>query len=569
MPIKDDYYTDVDALDLTEGGIEPPTGNYKRYILPVNPDGTGPSKEYTRTSTIAGSMDDSYGLALWRLRRVVWAAAQRDDLMQTLRSIPLDDESKEWRSTVDEVITAAEVVAGNDSASAIGKSIHNVIQRVGMGERHDTIHPYFHNLIDNYLAALEREGLHILPEYIERVCRCMRYDIGGRFDNVYQDDKGRFIIGDTKTIGDPDDKPVTIAMQEAIYANSELLMDYTTNRYTAMPQVRRDIGLIVHVDRDTHAVIIERIDIEFGWACVRVAMEQRELRKRKHIIHPYNRGFGLAQAHGDPVVVPEVVRGSNGHVVDPQRAAEIAAATLAESHTRRGFDPAIAAAAEAKAAAATEPVPSQAKESEVATRPPPQPPATVGPTPNTAPPPRTGAAPAVDPQTRVDEIMAVRKNDKARLQQWVRALGGTDVAHNRKWLAEWIVSATPGSGAIEPDATMINPPDSNGGETTPTPLRTLSVHHPTTLAETGLPPAPPEPPGVAVVGPEVVDITPAAAIEVARNALSLNQLRVLWQRWEDTYGAGSWDTSGAVKEAADQRADFLRRSASGDDGPPF
>ena len=207
MPVKDDYYEDIDALDLGDGGITPPTGNYNRYILPVNPDGTGPTKEYTRTTTISGSMDDGYGLAKWRLRRVVWAALQRDDLVQQMRSIPLDD-TVEFKSAADSAIATAEVIAGNESASTIGQSIHNVIERVGRGERHATIHSYFHNLIDNYLLALEREGLTVLPQYIERVCRNMRYDIGGRLDNIYQDDKGRFVIGDTKTIGDPDDKPV-------------------------------------------------------------------------------------------------------------------------------------------------------------------------------------------------------------------------------------------------------------------------------------------------------------------------------------------------------------------------
>lgn len=178
-----------------------------------------------------------------------------------------------------------------------------------------------------------------------------------------------------------------------------------------------------------------------------------------------------------------------------------------------------------------------------------------------------GMASVVDPDTRVQEIMDVRKNDKPRLQQWAKALGCDDLAHHRKWLAEWIVKATPHSGATEPED-KIDSSQNYGGET------------PRSHAEAGLPPAPPAPPGAPVVGPgtshpiqagvhaaPVTDMTTESITAQIRSAPNLPALNDIWKRWTEAYGWEAW--SGEVKEHADARAALLRAQVAGDDGPPF
>src|SRR3954470_13935402 len=206
--VLDDFYVDEAEL-LPANGVQPPTGNYDRYILPGS---DGKAKEMTRTTTIASGMDDGYGLGTWSLYRAIWGIAQREDLIALLRaiSLPAIDEPAS-RATLKEVADKAKLLAGTDSSSNWGTAAHGVLQRVDQGESEATIHPYWHPLVANYRAELEREGLTVVPGFIERVCWCARYDIGGRFDTAYQESDGSYVIGDKKTKGYPDDKPLSVS----------------------------------------------------------------------------------------------------------------------------------------------------------------------------------------------------------------------------------------------------------------------------------------------------------------------------------------------------------------------
>jgi hypothetical protein len=568
----DDFYVDESEIDFAlAGAVAPePTGNYDRYILPISNEPGAPTKEMTRTTTIASGMDDGFGLGTWSLYRAIWGVAQRDDFIASLRA--LDINAADSRPTLREIADKAKLIAGTDAASNWGTAAHGVLQRVDKGEGKSTIHEYWHPLIDNYLLKLERAGLSVVPNMIERVCRCVRYDIGGRFDNIYMSADGSYLIGDKKTKGDPDDRPLSVSMQLGIYANSEQIMDYVTGRYEGMLPVRTDYAVMVHIDRDTMDVEILRVNIAHGWECVRVEIERRELRKRKQLVFPYAPGIGAANQHG--VLHMHQAADRMQLAEDPPRAASngqpnptVVTAIQSEIYGRVNehrppgtppVGPGMAAAPAPSSSAGTQP-----------------PAATVGPTAAVEQPPTpatyviTGQGPVTavslpagpevqkDAQLRVADILGIRKNDKARLQGWLRDLDGTDLNHHRKWLAEEIVKRTPGSNAVEPPAV----PQAS----------TTTVSHPG------------GPIGQPVVGPgtahpvtagidAVVDMTAEQVIRDIGNAATLSFLSDIWQRWTATYGAGSWQ--GPVKEAAEARANFIRSQSqpaaqSGDDGPPF
>lgn len=490
-PPRDDYYDQ--PTEAT--GFQPPTGNYDRYILPEG-DGGGNSrkKEYTSVTTVSGSLDNGVGLGIWKTWRVAWGVAQRDDLVARLRGVDVED-----RDTIREVVKVAETVGRVEEAANLGTAFHAVLQRVDQGEDESTIHPYFHPVVANYREALERAGLRVVPEMIERVCRNSVYDTGGRFDNIYEEiDSGTFVIGDKKTLSDRAKDVLGIEIQLAIYAHSEHVMNYDIQRYEPMPPVRKDYAVVVHIDTESMAVTILRCDIECGWAAARVAMEQRELRRRKHVLHDYSPNFVKpvkAEKSASPPPAPP-----NGHG-SPEAVKRIAAVALAESYDRIGFTPVAA----------------------------------------TAPPASDVLTYAVDPATRVDEIMQIRKNDKARLQVWAKKLGCTDLNHHRKFLAEWIVNATPGSGAVEPP--------SEGSKST--------------LAGMGLPPAPSAPQGEPVIESPIEiplrDIHYASSVEALGN---------IWARWTAANGPDSW--TGELEAAGNARAAQLRATPPrGDAGPPF
>lgn len=515
MTMTDDFY----ATEMDLGGAEPaePADRYGRRILPR---GDGTAVPYTRATTLAGSLDGGHGVMVWRKYRAAWGVAQRDELIQRLRAVPADD-----KATIREVCDKAELIAGTEAAADQGTAAHAVLQRVDQGESINNIHSYYQPLVRNYQEALRIAGITVLPQYVERTYRCARYDIEGHPDNIYQLSDGSLVIGDKKTAADLAKAERSIAAQLALYANSEHMMNYETSQYEAVPEVRKDFALIIVINTEDWSVAIERIDIIYGWGRVRLSAELRESNRIKNIRHPY-----IAEGHWTPkskTVLPE------------------AASTNGQGH----YSP---EAQSAKVAAKLTPGP-VAEDT-----PAPQPPATVGPHHADTPPPRITAGkpvPAVDPATRVDEILAVRKNDKTALQKWAQSLGCTDLQHHRKWLADWIVTATPTSSAIEH---KINSLENYGGENTP-------ADRPRTLAETGLPPAPAQPPGQSVV-----NITAPGAIATIAQAKTLDALGDVWRLWEATYGPGSWDASGAVKQAADARANFIRTQSFGDDTePPF
>ncbi|MGH8377989.1 MAG: hypothetical protein ACRER7_03455, partial [Gammaproteobacteria bacterium] len=294
-----------------------------------------------------------------------------------------------------------------------------------------------------------------------------------------------------------------------IYANAGELMDYSTNSVVPMPPVRKDFALIIHTRPGSGECRIFRVDIARGWAAARIAVELREWRKAGGLVAPYISEGSWAPP--SPVALPSAppaAATSNGHVstcsasqpsqapTNEQVAADVDAGLY-------GGPP----AAELPAEAPTQQQP--------ATNP---------------------TVPVVDPAARVTEILDIRKNDKSRLQVWAKALGCTDIAHHRKWLAEWIVAATPGSGATEPG----------------------DAHAPRTPAATGLPQAPMQPPGEAVVTAPLaatVDLSQEAVAQRINAAKSKTDLRDLWQAYTDAYGVESW--SGWVLERANAKSDEL------------
>lgn len=556
MTTLDDFGADIDVPELGNGKVAEPTGRYDRYILPR---GDGQSMEYTRTTTLVGDADGSYGVMTWRKYRVAWGVAQRDELIAQLRSVDRDD-----KATIREVCAKAELIAGTESASDFGTAAHNILQRVDEGLPIEEVHEYWRPLVLNYQEALRIAGIEVIPQYVERTCRFARYDVAGKPDNIYRLHDGSLAIGDKKTTADIERAEKAIASQLAVYANCEHMMNYETGRYEDMPPVRKDFALIILISTENFAVTIERIDIQYGLARTRLMVELRESNKAKHIRHPY-----IAPGHWDPVpktVLPPASAPQNTNGYTPTAHS----AQVAERLT------AAVQAGPVGTVNASPPV-------QEAAMPAPQPPATVE-QPMTLTVSHTGGpgladidrgmASVVDPDTRVQEILEVRKNDKPRLQHWAKALGCDDLAHHRKWLAEWIVKATPGSGAIEPSGEgdrgpgEINSSQNYGGE------------NPRSHAEAGLPPAPPAPPGQPVVGAgtshpinagihaaPVTDMTTESITAQIRSAPNLPALNDIWKRWTDAYGREAW--SGEVKQHADSRAALLRAQVAGDDGPPF
>lgn len=589
MTATQDHLLD-DDIDTTGGKPDVPQGRYGRYILP---DAGGKYKEQTSPSTLAKSLVSDFGLGVWRTGQVAWGLAQRPDLVLRLAAVPKDD-----KDTIRDVVAQAEVVAGTAEGANLGDAIHAILQRVDAGEDPAGMHPHFQPIITNYLAELARCGLRPIPSLIERVVMCMRYGVAGRLDNIYEIiATGELVIGDKKSEIDPTEREQPICTQLGMYANADLMMNYETRQYEPMPAVRKDIAAVIHIDRETFEVRAHRFDIERGWASVRLAMEMREWNKAKFLSHPWvgkgtwavpeamqggpEGGIAAVQAAVDTAVqgaaatagvpcgvlptesqtsgyaladpcpgcgVPSIIDGRHRTDVDhpdyctrrapvangkptPQAVADIANAVLDEVHGRVG-------SITPHGVVAPSPQYAQAAES-------------------TYSPVETPGDSGINAETRIAEILDIRKNDKPRLQGWARQLGNTaDLNHHRKWLAEWIVAHDPNGTAVEPPAAGQQP---------------ATGRHPQSMAEAGFTgPAPAQPPGVAVLLPtipradDVDDLTESEVLAEIAAARDMETLTAIWRRWTTAYGDGSW--SGNVLAAANAQAAALRSGHGGQPG---
>lgn len=495
---------------MTKGAEPVRDGN--RYTLP---DADGKIVTWNGATTLAEELDNPYALTQWKMRQVAWGLGRRPDLMALAGSVtnPNDDSDK---ATLREVVKGALSAAHTEEGSNHGTALHSIFQKIDTGTPMSQVPEYFHPDIVARQQELARHGIILLPEYRERVIRCAIYGCSGRLDGIGRLADGSLVLVDDKSEKDPEKYPHAKAVQMGIYANAGEMMDYDANRIVPMPNVRKDFGLVIHSRPGTGVCKIYRVDIARGWAAARIAVEVREWRKSSGLVAPYVSEGSWAPP--SPVTVPareefvpaakpalgEIGSGvapiANG-APDPARVEEIKNAVLSEVHGRLP---------------------------EVQDNPIP-----------TNPQPAAKVAPVVDPTARVTEILDVRKNDKSRLQGWARTLGCTDLLHHRKWLAEWIVKATPGSGAIEPSG------DDDA----------VQSAHPQTMTEAGLTqPAPAQPPGQPVVPPPTpaVDLSAEGVTAQIGAARSVADIGALWKAYTDAYGPDSWQ--GWVREQADAKA---------------
>jgi hypothetical protein len=266
-----------------EGPSEPVDG-WNRYLLP-DEDGIV-RKGWTQPSTVANTLGVSYGLNKWSMERVAWGMAQRPDLLAKAAALAEAD-SDDSRRILKEVVDAALIVGKADEGANLGTALHSALQRVDQGESIDNIHPFFHADIRAYLEELAKHGIKMLPQYVERVVKNDLYRIGGKIDNIAQLHDGRYAIVDKKRKNDPKAHPHSIVTQLAPYVHADRLMNYETGQYEELPPLCKDFALIVWFEPGTGKCEILEADMVRGWWSVRLAMETREWRNAKHLLHPY------------------------------------------------------------------------------------------------------------------------------------------------------------------------------------------------------------------------------------------------------------------------------------------
>jgi hypothetical protein len=301
----DEFFTVVTSGEVREDDV--PRDGLGRYLLPDPGGDPNITKGRTRVTTVSGTMENGYGLAIWRRRTVVRGMGLRPDLMA--RAGAADPEDPSYDKLLDSIEAAAYEAGGGSAGSNLGSAQHSVFERYfGKGEPIESIAEYFHPDIRAVEAELARKKIKIIPEYRERVVYCSVFDRGGKIDAIGELDDGTWAVVDWKTERDPIAYPDGKTIQLGYYVNSEYMMDYSTQRYAPMPAVRRDFAIVVWCRPGSGEAKALAVPVDLGWVGARVAEHNRAWKQQKIVISEYLPGTGIAPAVVSQVAAPQ----SNG-----------------------------------------------------------------------------------------------------------------------------------------------------------------------------------------------------------------------------------------------------------------
>lgn len=319
---------------------------WKRYRLP-HPE-TGVADGFTRATTFAKSISDTYRLSLWQQRMAVIGVAVRPDLLMQVASTPPDQREK-----LDRLVDDAKEAAGAKVGANLGTALHAFSEAVDRGEKPNIPPPYRPHLAA-YTTLLKRYNLEVVD--IERVVLCQQYDgkgVAGTLDRIarftkdttvevrgggsYTFKKGTLVILDLKTGKDLEYGWLEISVQLATYANAEVRFDKTEKVWMMMPpEIDKNVALVVHLPAtapgESVVATMYAVDIAAGHELAALCTQVRDARKRK----------GLATALAvieEPGVMPvtiaeagrdDGIREDYTMRVESERVAEIRIPTMIE-----------------------------------------------------------------------------------------------------------------------------------------------------------------------------------------------------------------------------------------------
>lgn len=289
---------------------------YGRYKL-LHPK-TGKPVKWTRATTYAKSIQDTFALSQWAQRMTLKGAALRSDIVAAVSTLDV----KQDKDRVNALVEDAKKAAGNKVAANLGTALHAFTEDrdkalVGIPVKAKAIPDDLRPTVDAYELLLRDFGLEPVPGLIEFTTAVLQYEIAGTSDRCYRATRditftlhgrtitlyaGEYVIGDVKSGADLSYGWLEICIQLAIYAqglNSCGTWDWNTGTWghPTVPgqddvqiKVRTDVGLIPHlpVDRKEGAPLatLYAVDLDFGWASAVLCGQVRSTRKEGNLATP-------------------------------------------------------------------------------------------------------------------------------------------------------------------------------------------------------------------------------------------------------------------------------------------
>lgn len=286
------FRTPVHGLRLpppVPGRREPTFNGNGQYRLP-DPE-TGKLTSYSRASTIAKTLEDTWNLDKWAKRNMLIgifrSGALQRDLWDTMTAWektagPGDKPQDQLRGPLNALSEKAQDAAGATYAAEFGTAVHAWCEWVDLRRGHlDGVPEEFRPWVLGHRKALAASGLTVEPGWTERIVLNTQHRIAGTLDRLFRDAYGVLLLGDIKTSRGLDFSWLYFSIQLAIYHGASHVLSEDGKTWERMPQLDPATALISHLPREEPETSrIVPISMTFGGAALHTAMTVRRQRSR-------------------------------------------------------------------------------------------------------------------------------------------------------------------------------------------------------------------------------------------------------------------------------------------------
>ncbi|MCP4964692.1 MAG: hypothetical protein GY926_05610 [bacterium] len=305
---------------------EPKRDSYGRYLITAPPkilQSGKPSKakvkprSYTRATTVAKTLEDTYKLNRWSQRMVAYGMGLREDLRDLAMGHNPDDSRQVFENIVDEASTAAETAR----AANKGTALHRFFEMADQGEALSTFPRHVQPHIKRYKQGMATKPFEIVHEHTEQVIALDDYKVAGMVDRFFQLtepiqvclqtgkvinlSQGDRIVGDIKTGRTLEWGWLSMTVQAAVYANHSATWNVDHGhpqggtRGERVSGLRRDVALLIHVPAVEEDPQLELywLDLEAGWDAFLTAME---VRGHRSMASKLPTAYGKPEVKGGP-----------------------------------------------------------------------------------------------------------------------------------------------------------------------------------------------------------------------------------------------------------------------------
>ena len=268
-----------ELLDSIEADPEPKRDRWGRPLIP-DPD-TGKETAYTRVTTFAKSISDTFGLAKWQTRQAVKGLTMRADLFALAAATPVDDSK-----TLDRVAEDAKQAAGSSAGANAGTALHSFTERVDRGEDIVVPAPWDAD-VAAYRRALAAGGFEVDRRYIERMVIIPEMGCAGTFDRLLiRIVDGQLVVGDVKSQKDMTFGHLEISIQLALYSRGRSIWNTRTREHEPMPAVDQTTAIVMHTPVGKATCRLYVVDLVAGWQAAQLCTAVRGWRARKDLVTP-------------------------------------------------------------------------------------------------------------------------------------------------------------------------------------------------------------------------------------------------------------------------------------------